>query len=57
MSLVEHEQNFVIVSEPVNTHGEISLQSLRDLVEATDAMPETTVAVFVNGELRVEISR
>lgn len=56
MALVEHEQNFMLVSVPVNKHGEVTLQNLRDLCETTDHLPDSTVAVFVNGELRVEIS-
>lgn len=57
MSLVEHEDEFMLVSEPVNKYGEITLRSLRDLVEATDSLPETAIAIFVNDELRVEIEQ
>lgn len=56
MRLVEHEDDFALVSVPVN-NGAVSLQNLRELVDATDALPETTAAIFLNDELRVEIQQ
>lgn len=56
MRLVEHEQDFTLISIPVN-NGVVTMRDLRDFVETTETSPEDAHVVVLDGEIRLEVPR
>lgn len=56
MLRIEDEVDFVMPSVPVNS-GAVTLRDLRDLIEATDALPGSHPVLVLAEELRIEILR
>lgn len=56
MRLVEHEQDFVLVSIAVN-NGVVTMRDLRDFVEATETAAEDAHVLVLDGEIRLEVQQ
>lgn len=56
MTTVEHVQNYMLVSVPVN-NGVVTMRDLRDFIEATDNAAEDAHVLVLDGEIRLEVLR
>lgn len=56
MLRLEAEDDFVMPSIPVN-NGIVLLRDLRDLIEATEHLPEDQQVLVLPDEIRVEVTR